>query len=93
MGLTAAGEARQPPWVFEGSHPPAAAAATAAAAGLDESSELDESSDLHPTGVVAPLVALLKVFLGQQALFKGGEGGIGSYRLYVLVSAFLDARQ
>jgi hypothetical protein len=34
----------------------------------------------------------LKVFLGQQSLFKGSEGGIGSYRLYVLVSAFLDAR-
>ena len=48
---------------------------------------------LHPTSVMAPLVAVLKVFFSQQGLFKGGDGGIGSYRLYVLVSAFLDARQ
>ena len=39
---------------------------------------------------MAPLVAVLKVFLLQQGLFKGSIGGIGSYRLYVVVSAFLE---
>ena len=47
----------------------------------------------HPTDVIAPLVAVLKVFLAQEGLFKGGDGGIGSFRLYVTVSAFLDTHR
>jgi predicted nucleotidyltransferase len=49
----------------------------------------DKDSDKE---LLAPLVAVLKIFLSQQGLLKGSDGGVGSFRLYVLASAFLDSR-
>lgn len=40
-----------------------------------------------------PLVSVLKVYLSQQNLDKVFSGGLGSYRLYVLVAAFCERRE
>jgi DNA polymerase sigma len=48
--------------------------------------------DLDWSGHLPALVSILKVFLSQRDLHKVASGGLGSYRLYVLVAAFLDNR-
>jgi hypothetical protein len=41
-------------------------------------------------GPLSPLVCVLKVFFAQQDLDKVCYGGLGSYRLYLLVAAFIE---
>jgi len=45
---------------------------------------------LAPECSFAPVVLLLKVLLGQQALDKPFTGGLGSYKLYVLVGSHVS---